>query len=260
MKGNNLASNTKSGVLVQNSFNDTVINNTIQRNGNGVTFENTNGSFILGNLISGQTGNGITFNSSYFNTIANNTVVNNGQYGIYYNGSGNNTVYNNWFNNNANVKLDGSNLGNLWNIPKTGPYTNIYGGPYLGGNYWAQPNGQGWSQITPNRSDGFTTIPFRIDQDNIDELPLTNFTPIPPVPPNPYPDYISPFPPFPDNETWDSDYISDTVPDHLNPCESRNVSITFENNGTVSWTRLKGVVLIPQSNCGFTIRTAAYPA
>jgi parallel beta-helix repeat protein len=253
LEGNNLASNTKSGVLVQNSFNDTVINNTIQRNGNGVTFENTNVSYILGNLISEQTGNGITLNSSYSNLIANNTVVNNGQYGIYYNGSGNNTVYNNWFNNNANVKLDGSNLGNHWNIPKTGPYPNIYGGPYLGGNYWAQPNGQGWSQITPNRSDGFTTIPFRIDQDNIDELPLTNFTPIPPAPPNPYPDYISPFPPFPDNETWDSDYISDTVPDHLNPCESRNVSITFENNGTVSWTRLKGVVLIPQSNCGFTI-------
>ena len=148
----------------------------------------------MDNIISEQTGQWNYLEFLVFQPIANNTVVNNGQYGIYYNGSGNNTVYNNWFNNNANVKLDGSNLGNSWNISKTGPYTNIYGGPYLGGNYWAQPNGQGWSQITPNRSDGFTSVPFRIDPDNIDYLPLTNYTPKPPVPPNPNSDYIIPSP------------------------------------------------------------------
>jgi hypothetical protein len=31
------------------------------------------------------------------------------------------------------------------------------------------------------------------------------------------------------------------------------VSITFENNGTVAWSNEKGVVLVPQSNCGITI-------
>ena len=185
--------------------------------------------------------------------------MNSGQYGIYYNGSGNNLVYNNWFNNNANVKLEGSNLGNRWNIPKTGPYTNIYGGPWLGGNYWAQPNGQGWSQITPDRGDGFGVREFQIDKDNIDWLPLTNYTPKPPVPPNPPNPYI-PSPPLPDNETWDSKYISDTIPGQMSPCESQNVSITFENNGTVAWTHEKGVILTPQSNCGIQFIPQTYRA
>ena len=263
---NRVCGNWWNGIAINGSDWNDLVNNTVCENRqNGIQLTNSNNTLLDHNTVRDNLGSGITLNSSYFNTIANNTVVNSGQYGIYYNGSGNNLVYNNWFNNNANVKLDGSNLGNRWNISKSDPYTNIYGGPYLGGNYWAQPNGQGWSQITANRSDGFTEFPFRIDQDNIDELPLTNYTPKPPVPPNPpkppvppnplipYPGYISPFPPFPDNEIWDSKYISDTVPGYMEPCESRNVSITFENNGTASWTRLKGVVLIPQSNCGFTI-------
>ncbi|MEI6293105.1 MAG: NosD domain-containing protein, partial [Methanomicrobiales archaeon] len=251
LEGNSLTSNIKSGVLVQNSLNDTIINNTIQRNGNGVTFENTNYSFILGNLISDQAGNGITLNTSYSNIIANNTVVLSGKYGIYYNGSGNNLVYNNWFNNDANVKLEGKNLGNNWNIPKTDPYTNIYGGPYLGGNYWAQPDGFGFSQVTPDRGDGFANHYYQFDRndpDNIDWLPLTNYTPKPPVPPNPNQYYFNPIIPTPDNETWDSKFILDTIPGYMSPCESRNVSITFKNNGTETWTQV--VELIPQSNCG----------
>ena len=39
----------------------------------------------------------------------------------------------------------------------------------------------------------------------------------------------------------------------MNPCESRDVTITFQNNGTVAWTHEKGVVLIPKSNCGISI-------
>ncbi|MCX6700534.1 MAG: right-handed parallel beta-helix repeat-containing protein, partial [Methanomicrobiales archaeon] len=261
---NRVCGNWWNGIAISGSEWDYLVNNTVCENRqNGIQLTNTNHTLLDNNSVRDNLGSGITLNSSFFNTIANNTVVNNSNHGIYLNNSGNNLIYNNWFNNTDNVELQGSNLGNKWNVSKSDPYTNIFGGPFLGGNYWAQPNGQGWSEITPNRSDGFTERPFIIDADNIDWLPLTNYTPkpIPPVPPNPRPNprsnpylgYTNPFPPSPENEVWDSKYISDTIPDRLNPCESRNVSITFENNGTVAWSNEKGVVLVPQSNCGITI-------
>ncbi len=264
---NRVCGNWWNGIAISDSDWDYLANNTVCGNTqNGIQLTNSNNTTIDHNVIRDNLGNGISLNSSYFETIANNTITGNnvpGHSGIYLNNSGNDTIYNNWFNNTKNVQLEGINRGNTWNISKSDPYTNIYGGPYLGGNYYAQPDGQGWSQITPNRSDGFTTAPYRFDADNIDWLPLTNYTPKPPVPPGPGPgpgprpypylDTYPPFPPFPENEIWDSIYISDTIPDKMNPCESRNVTITFENNGTAAWTSEKGVVLIPQSNCGITI-------
>jgi len=60
---------------------------------------------------------------------------------------------------------------NVWNLSKsTGP--NIVGGPYLGGNYWASPNGTGWSETHADRGDGFCAEPFVIDENNVDALPL----------------------------------------------------------------------------------------
>ncbi|WAI01812.1 NosD domain-containing protein [Methanogenium organophilum] len=60
---------------------------------------------------------------------------------------------------------------NDWNVTKT-TGTNIVGGPSLGGNYWATPDGTGWSQVTPDRGDGFCTEPFACDVNNTDYLPL----------------------------------------------------------------------------------------
>ena len=60
---------------------------------------------------------------------------------------------------------------NVWKFSKSaGP--NIVGGPYLGGNYWASPNGTGWSETHADRGDGFCAEPFVIDENNIDYLPL----------------------------------------------------------------------------------------
>ena len=60
---------------------------------------------------------------------------------------------------------------NYWNVTvTTGP--NIVGGPYIGGNYWADPDGTGWSQTHPDRGDGFCNASFVIDADNTDYLPL----------------------------------------------------------------------------------------
>jgi len=68
-------------------------------------------------------------------------------------------------------QVDEEDLINTWNITKTSGQ-NILGGPYIGGNYWATPNGTGWSQVTADRGDGFCTAPYAYDANNTDFLPL----------------------------------------------------------------------------------------
>lgn len=81
-------------------------------------------------------------------------------------------IADNFFNNNRNIDIaDPGAMNTTWNTPKTRG-TNIAGGPFLGGNYWATPDGAGWSQITPDRGDGFCNAPFVIDDNNTDYLPL----------------------------------------------------------------------------------------
>ncbi|MCX6698659.1 MAG: PEGA domain-containing protein, partial [Methanomicrobiales archaeon] len=93
--------------------------------------------------------------------------------------SNNVTIWNNYFSNNENVDLSNALVtGSSWNITKT-TGTNIVNGPFLGGNYWAKPDGTGWSQVTPDRGDGFCNAPFVYDSDNTDYLPLHTYTPPP---------------------------------------------------------------------------------
>jgi len=82
------------------------------------------------------------------------------------------TIVNNYFNNTLNIDMADPGARNAsWNIPKTFG-VNIIGGPYLGGNYWANPDGTGWSQVTPDRGDGFCNASYIIDDENVDNLPL----------------------------------------------------------------------------------------
>ena len=82
------------------------------------------------------------------------------------------TMWNNFFSNDENIDIsNGLVTGSFWNISKTAGI-NIVSGSFLGGNYWASPDGTGWSQITPDRGDGFCNAPFVIDANNTDYLPL----------------------------------------------------------------------------------------
>ncbi len=93
--------------------------------------------------------------------------------------SNNVSIWNNNFSNNENVGISEVNAtGTTWNITKT-TGSNIVNGPFLGGNYWAKPDGTGWSQVTPDRGDGFCSAPFVLDANNTDYLPLHTYTPPP---------------------------------------------------------------------------------
>jgi len=64
------------------------------------------------------------------------------------------------------------NGSNAWNASKTAD-GNVLGGPYRAGNYWATPNGTGFSQTcTDADGDGICDSNRSIATNNVDELPL----------------------------------------------------------------------------------------
>ena len=114
------------------------------------------------------------FDSIY--NILNNSHIENSTYGIYFLNSSTkypeyNQIYNNYFNNTNNY-YNSTNLTNYFNTTNTSG-TNIVGGNYIGGNFWAYPNGTGFSEnCTDSNDDGFCDLNYSLDGDNYDYLPL----------------------------------------------------------------------------------------
>ncbi|WP_229392436.1 NosD domain-containing protein [Methanosarcina sp. DH2] len=112
-----------------------------------------------------------TTNSSF-----DNNVVSLNLRGIYLYNSGNNSIYNNLFRNSDNIRLSGKCAGNTWNTSRTeGP--NILGDLHIGGNCWANPQGTGFSETTPDADgDGFCDAPYGIpgSENESDSFPLYN--------------------------------------------------------------------------------------
>lgn len=80
-------------------------------------------------------------------------------------------ITNNYFNNTVNINAPDGVASTLNTTKKPGK--SIVGGPYLGGNYWATPSGNGFSQThLDNNGDGFAEEPYELDESSIDYLPL----------------------------------------------------------------------------------------
>ena len=106
---------------------------------------------------------------SYAHTITGNRITNNKVAGVAGTYSAL-TIYNNYFLNTVNA---GYQSGTLSVTKRAGP--NIVGGPYIGGNFWGQPNGKGFSQITPDKNhDGFCDKPYTA-LGAVDKLPLHTY-------------------------------------------------------------------------------------
>ncbi len=113
---------------------------------------------------------GVTIYSSDNNTLTNNTFISN-NYGVELYYSSKNTIYNNYFNNTNNFIFTGTNV-NTWNTTKK-PGTNIIGGSYLGGNFWANPAGKGFSQTCSDSNiDGLCDLKYSLNTSNVDNLAL----------------------------------------------------------------------------------------
>jgi len=139
--------------------------------GTGIAVQDADEVTIGDSTIQGNENVGLFLDGGYFSVVGC-TIRDNGEAGLWLPNADGARIFNNYFNNDENVDLTGGSITDArWSIEKTeGP--NIVDGPFIGGNYWAKPDGTGWSQVTPDRGDGFCTAPFALDEHNVDLLPL----------------------------------------------------------------------------------------
>ena len=172
--GNLLANNTASlnqfGFALNTASNNNLINNLAGLNQFGIILAVSSNNDLTNNHAN-LNGAGIILNTASNNNLANNFASLN-LFGIILSNSSSNTIYNNYFNNTNNSIFVNPIFGNYWNTTKI-PGTNINGGPNLGGNFWAYPNGTGFSQTCiDGNSDGICDSAYVPDSSNIDYLPL----------------------------------------------------------------------------------------
>jgi parallel beta-helix repeat protein len=174
---NNKANNNAlSGIILHlENNNNKILNNITNYNGNrGIYLPNgSNYNEISGNTSDYNSIAGIVIENSHNNTLEGNYMRNNGDRGLWLFSANNNIIFNNYFNNpDDNVTFAFSNTGNQWNTGRT-EGTNILGGPYLGGNFWGNPQGTGFSQITGDvNKDGICDSAYTISGGNVDQYPL----------------------------------------------------------------------------------------
>ncbi len=138
--------------------------------GDGIRIENSNFNTVAGNRIAHSGSYGISLAFSDFNTLYDNKILNSTAAGIFLDSS-ENTIFNNFFNNSLNVEF-GLNHTNYWNTTLQ-PGTNIVGGSYIGGNFWADPSGSGFSEnCIDGDADGICDISYVMNSNNTDYLPL----------------------------------------------------------------------------------------
>ncbi len=154
--------NYQAGINLISAYSTSIENNTITENNVGI-------------YVDGENSN---------NTILANNIIFNTECGYKDLSTGNNKIYNNYFNNTENVLLmEDLEFSNIWAFDKT-ESQNIIDGPYIGGNYWATPEGDGFSQTHSDiNGDGIAEEPFDLDEVNSDYLPLVTaeIAPILPV-------------------------------------------------------------------------------
>jgi parallel beta-helix repeat protein len=178
--GNNLVSsndviNCSTGIYIYDVQVRTVLqDNRIKGCDSGIYFIFVFDSRVYNNTISNSSTGIFLREDCHDNELTNNTVIFNNMAGVYLlESSDNNRIYNNYFNNSVNVKSEDT-VGNAWNTTKT-PGTNIIEGPYLGGNFWANLNGTGFSQISNDSNfDGFCDRPYKVNGSDFDYLPLAS--------------------------------------------------------------------------------------
>jgi|GEM_PF-3562965 len=166
--------NGENGIEVGDSSGATVANSTATANGEeGVWLGGSSGTTVKDTTAS-TNGFGIHLGDADGNTIRSNELRNNREGGINVYNSGSNTIYDNLFENTDNVDFDPPHQTNAWNVAETAG-TNVLGGTTVGGNYWANPDGTGFSQTcTDADSDGICDSSFTVNDSQVDASPLSD--------------------------------------------------------------------------------------
>ncbi len=177
--GCDFSGNAGFGLSISEGHFSGVGNSTISGNGgDGVRIVKSYTTFS-GNRIENNGGTGVDAGDRSSSTITGNRIEGNGV-GVRTDSEFGFGIWNNVLNNTVNGYISNSAGSGRLNVSKTaGP--NIIGGPFIGGNVWAFPNGTGFSQTHPDTDgDGFCDEAYFLNEDTSDALPLAlpNVTPI----------------------------------------------------------------------------------
>ena len=163
------------GIHLHYSNHNTIINSTAT--------DNRFGFYLLysdNNTITDSTANsnddGIYLYSSDFNIIKNSIIEDNSRWGICFGGK-TNKIYNNLFNNSVNYNI--YRYVQTWNTTRQVGDRVYSEGTEIGGNYWTNASGSGYSDTcTDADNDGFCDDPYILYIDytgnNTDYLPLSD--------------------------------------------------------------------------------------
>jgi parallel beta-helix repeat protein len=181
-----IISDFNGGIYLSSSYYNRLQNITASHDSNGVRI-NVGGYNNVTNATLLSNGYGLYLYASSQNSIRDSHIQNNSNYGAYLEGlwagscimySSNNDFHNNYFNNTNNLNGDTNSCGypNYMNTTNsTGP--NVIAGPYIGGNYWATPAHNGFSDTCADaNNNGYCDSSYSNFYVGTDYLPLTDKT------------------------------------------------------------------------------------
>jgi PGF-pre-PGF domain-containing protein len=179
-----ITENQGAGVWVGSSTDITFEDCSMSGNEIGVYLDHTSDTTLTGCTMSDNTATGIYPYYSTNTALTGCTISNNGDYGarlwqtvsttitgctvsyntdagIFISQEETSVITNNFFQNSQNVNLSlNTDTSIAWNTAKTAGTSIVYG-PYLGGNFWATPDGDGWSETQPDADgDGIIDEPY----------------------------------------------------------------------------------------------------
>lgn len=161
----------KAGILLT-GVNNCYISNIRARNAEyGVLLQDAGSNNINGNIIT-LNKIGIRLESSDSNTVQNNIIAYNYGFGTSLEESSRNIIFNNYFKNTENVEENTVNANNTWQSTLA-TRSNLVRGPYIGGNFWADLEGTGYSETcVDENSNGICDSAYPVAGGGSDNYPL----------------------------------------------------------------------------------------
>ncbi|KKH37719.1 right-handed parallel beta-helix repeat-containing protein [Methanosarcina mazei] len=161
----------KAGILLSGATSCFINNNRAQNSKYGILLQDAESNNINGNVITLNEA-GLRLESSRSNTIQDNLIAYNYGPGISLEESSRNIFFNNYFKNTENIEENAANADNTWQSTLT-VKRNLIRGPYIGGNFWADIEGTGYSETCEDKnSNGICDASYTLNGGGSDNSPL----------------------------------------------------------------------------------------
>ncbi|HIH75106.1 MAG TPA: cell surface protein [Methanosarcina sp.] len=169
--GFGVGNSEKAGILLKGAKSCYINNNRVQNAEYGILLQDAESNNINGNIIT-LNEIGLKLEDSGSNTVQDNLIAYNYGPGTSLEESSRNIFFNNYFKNAENVEDNPVNADNTWQSTLT-VKSNLIKGPYIGGNFWADLEGTGYSETCADEnSNGICDASYAVAGGGTDKSPL----------------------------------------------------------------------------------------